>query len=227
LSETQDFWSRRKARVAAETETEIRTRTAAEREAQVAAVEGRPDAEILAEMGLPDPDTMQAGDDFSVFLKAAIPERIRRRALRRLWLSNPVLANVDGLIEYGEDYTDSARVIENMQTAYQVGKGMLKHVEEMARQQAVRNGTSDPEAVDNTADTDESAHMAAIAPDPAAPTPSVRPPTAGDTPLITTFVAEEAEEGPATLSGTDTAPDVTSFDPAQPSRRRLRFEFET
>ena len=64
----------------------------------------------------------------------AVPDRIRRRALRRLWLSNPALANLDGLLDYGEDFTDSATVVENIQTAYQVGKGMLKHVEELARQ---------------------------------------------------------------------------------------------
>jgi len=63
-----------------------------------------------------------------------VPEAIRRRALRTLWRSNPVLANVDMLVDYGEDFTDSATVVANMQTAYQVGKGMLKHVEEMARQ---------------------------------------------------------------------------------------------
>ena len=43
-------------------------------------------------------------------------------ALRRLWKVNPVLANVDGLVEYGEDFTDSATVVENLQTTYQVGK---------------------------------------------------------------------------------------------------------
>jgi hypothetical protein len=46
------------------------------------------------------------------------------------------LANVDGLVDYGEDFTDAATVIENLQTAYQVGKGMTKHVVELARQAA-------------------------------------------------------------------------------------------
>ena len=43
-----------------------------------------------------------------------------------------MLANLDGLIEYGEDYTDKATVIENLQTTYQVGKGMLEHVMKLA-----------------------------------------------------------------------------------------------
>jgi hypothetical protein len=36
-------------------------------------------------------------------------------------------------------------VVENMQTAYQVGKGMLKHVEEMARQAEERDNPPEPE----------------------------------------------------------------------------------
>jgi hypothetical protein len=77
---------------------------------------------------------MVQGDDFSVFMAKAVPDQLRRRALRTLWRSNPVLANVDMLVDYGEDFTDAALAVENIQTAYQVGKGMLKHVEEMARQ---------------------------------------------------------------------------------------------
>lgn len=81
------------------------------------------DEELLAELDLPDPDTMKANDDFSAFMQDRVPERLRRRALRVLWRSNPVLANLDGMIDYGEDFTDSATVIENMQTVYEVGKG--------------------------------------------------------------------------------------------------------
>ena len=85
----------------------------------------RTDAEILAEYGLPHPDDLEPGDDIRGFLKAAIPDRLRRAALRKLWRSNPVLANLDGLVDYGDDFTDAATVIENLQTVYQVGKGML------------------------------------------------------------------------------------------------------
>ncbi len=54
-----------------------------------------------------------------------MPERIRRRALRKLWGLNPVLANLDGLVDYAEDYTDAATVVDNLQTVYKIGKGML------------------------------------------------------------------------------------------------------
>jgi hypothetical protein len=42
-----------------------------------------------------------------------------------------VLANLDGLVDYGEDYTDAATVVENLQTVYQVGKGMVTKLEEL------------------------------------------------------------------------------------------------
>ncbi|MBO9412788.1 MULTISPECIES: DUF3306 domain-containing protein [unclassified Ruegeria] len=132
MTEARDFWSRRKAAVQAEAEADV---IAAEEQViadQRAELEEKTDAEILAEFNLPDPDQLQAGDDVSGFMAKAVPDRLRRRALRRLWRLNPVLANVDGLVDYGEDYTDAACVIENLQTAYQVGKGMLAHVEALA-----------------------------------------------------------------------------------------------
>ena len=125
-----DFWTKRRAAVEAEAEIAEAEATVAEVEAAAAE---KTDAEVLEELGLPDPDAMEVGDDFTGFMKGAVPERLKQRALRRLWRLNPVLANVDGLVDYGEDFTDAATVIEGMQTAYQVGKGMLEHVQELAR----------------------------------------------------------------------------------------------
>lgn len=123
-----DFWSRRRAAVEAEAQAEEEQHSDAER----LALEERDDAEILQELNLPDPDTLKADDDLSAFMGQLVPDRLRRRALRRFWRLNPVLANVDGLVDYGEDFTDSATVIENLQSAYQVGKGMLSHIEALA-----------------------------------------------------------------------------------------------
>ena len=134
MSAPQDFWSRRRAAVAEEEVADLRAVEARGEEAELAEIEAKSDAEILEELNLPDPDTLQAGDDVRAFMAKAVPERLRRRALRQLWKLNPILANVDGLVDYGEDFTDSATVLENLQTTYQVGKGMLAHVEEMARQ---------------------------------------------------------------------------------------------
>lgn len=129
MSKPADFWARRKAAVAEQEAAEARGRAEAEAAEQHARLEEKTDAEILEELGLKDPDEMTAGDDFAAFLKAAVPDRLRRRALRRLWLSNPVLANVDSLVDYGEDYTDAATVVENLQSAIQLGRGALQRAE--------------------------------------------------------------------------------------------------
>lgn len=116
-------WSRRK-RLAGEAEP-TRPDQISEplEEAAAAQEETTTDAEILEELGLPDPDSLRPGDDFSAFMAKAVPARLRNRALRRLWLTDPVLANLDELVDYGEDFTDAATVVENLATAWQAGKG--------------------------------------------------------------------------------------------------------
>lgn len=134
--EIGDFWSRRRAAVRAEAEVEEAARLAAESAAQQEALQsahdGKSDDEILAELGLPDPETLGHGDDFKAFLQSAVPTHIRRRALRRLWRSNPVLANLDGLVDHGEDFTDAAMVQPGMATVYEVGRGMIRRAVELA-----------------------------------------------------------------------------------------------
>lgn len=150
MKPADDFWTRRKAAVRAEADAEQRA-LAAERRSPTCEVD-KTDAEILADLNLPDPDDMGAGDDFTAFLKNTVPERIRRRALRKLWLSNPVLANLDELVDYGEDFTDAATVFDSMQTTYQVGRGMMKHLLEMERTDSASvpdDGDADAEADDD------------------------------------------------------------------------------
>jgi len=86
--------------------------------------------EEARELGLPSPRTLGPGSDFKPFMASDVPDYLRRFALRRLWRSNPVLANVDGLVDYGEDFTDAATVFEGMKTAYQVGTGYFRAVVE-------------------------------------------------------------------------------------------------
>ncbi len=145
MSDRQDFWARRKAAVKAEEHAEARAVEEQTIADERRALEEKSDEEILAELNLPDPDTLQLGDDVRGFMGHAVPDRLRRRALRQLWKLNPVLANVDGLVDYGEDFTDAALVVENLQTAYQVGKGMLAHVEEMARQAEAKDAEAEAE----------------------------------------------------------------------------------
>lgn len=59
-------------------------------------------AEIVAD--LPDIDTLHKDSDFTGFLRDGVPEELKRLALRKLWRSDPVLANLDGLNDYDEDF---------------------------------------------------------------------------------------------------------------------------
>ncbi len=74
---------------------------------------------------LPDIDSLDKTSDFTVFLKEGVPEAIRRKALRRLWRLDPVLANLDGLNDYDEDFRAVGMVTEHLKTIYKVGKGYL------------------------------------------------------------------------------------------------------
>lgn len=153
MKESRDFWSRRKQAVEAEAEADITREVELEEQDALEALEKQSDDEILEELGLQDPDTLESGDDFSAFMAKTVPTRLRNRALRKLWLSDPTLANLDTLVDYGEDFTDSAMAVENIQTAYQVGKGMLSHVMEMARQDEVK--AEEPEKEDENLDHKE------------------------------------------------------------------------
>lgn len=150
-----DFWSRRKAAVRQSEELERQELEAAEAAKGRAELEEKSDAEILAELELPDPETLSEKDDFKPFLASAVPERLKRRALRRMWGLNPVLANLDGLVEYAEDYTDAATVISNMQTVYQVGKGMFdRFAEDLETEEDEKDAETEVEEPEEYANND-------------------------------------------------------------------------
>ena len=83
------------------------------------------DEELLKKYDLPDPETVEDEIELDRFMSGKVPERLRQMALRRLWRVNPLFGVIDDMVEYGEDFTDAATVIEGMQTAYTVGKGYL------------------------------------------------------------------------------------------------------
>ncbi|MCX8227618.1 MAG: DUF3306 domain-containing protein, partial [Sulfitobacter sp.] len=131
MSTTLSSWSRRRAAVAAEAATlkrEAEDAVVAEQQAELAE---KSEAEILEELGLPDPDALVMGDDFKAFMVKTVPQYLRKRALRSLWRSNPVLACVDGLNDYDDDYLTGSTGQGPIKTSYQVGKGMLAHLLEM------------------------------------------------------------------------------------------------
>ena len=122
-------WSRRKR--TAEPEEDA---PAPDDAAPAAEIEGEPDAEadslLLQELGLKEPEEVSPGDELAAFLRAAIPAHLKRRALRQLWGSNPVLANLDGLNDYDGDFTGNTVPRGELKTVYRVGKGMIRDLVE-------------------------------------------------------------------------------------------------
>jgi len=205
-----DFWSRRRAAVAAEDrehEAALETEKAKQTEAEL---EVMSDAEVLAEFDLPDPDTLENPEDIRAFLAKAPLQRLKMRALRRMWRLNPVLANLDGLLDYGEDFTDSAMVIENMQTAYQVGKGMLKHIEALAEAEAAKAEAQAKALAEDEADAPEQDSLA-------------------DSDAETASVEELAAAAPATDNTALEQPTAWADQPDVPAAvrpRRMTFTFD-
>ncbi len=161
------------------------------------------DAEILAEHGLPDPETLAPGDDIRGFMAKTVPARLRNRALRMLWRGNPVLANLDELLDYGEDFTDKAKVVENLATAWAVGRGYARPEPEPEPEPQSEPPTElerDPDALASETRAGPDAEPD-HGPDPGAHAQSDEP-----SPPTETAAAEPTEVGPAL-------------------RRRMRFTF--
>jgi hypothetical protein len=113
------------------------------------------DAELLKKYDLPDPEAVTEESGLEQFLNGrGLPGRVRQMALRRLWRLNPLFGVVDDMVEYGEDYTDAATVIEDMKTAYTVGKGYAKEVVEPEDTEA-NEGGDEAEGADKVEDKTE------------------------------------------------------------------------
>lgn len=114
----------------------------------LADVEQRSDRPLTPEevAELPDPDTLEPGSDFKAFLREGVPEELKRRALRRLWRSNPVFGLLDGLNDYDLDYTDAATVVANLHTVFKVGKGAVLPEDQEAE------AAAEPQAEDRSED---------------------------------------------------------------------------
>jgi hypothetical protein len=80
---------------------------------------------------LPDIATLDASSDFSVFMRPGVPAHLRTLALRKLWRSDPIFSKLDGLVEYGEDYTISSWPKGTIKTAYRIGLGFVNELEKL------------------------------------------------------------------------------------------------
>ena len=187
-----DFIARRRAGLRAEAEALASAPPVPEVEAT--------DAELpeAVETSLPDPDTLVAGDDFTAFMGRAVSSQLRTRALRKLWRTNPVLACVDGLNDYDDDYRAMAAGQGPIRTTYEVGRGLKRHVERLAQ--------LDAEAAAGT----EAA-------------PPGEAPTAPDPDPAPLAVAEASQASAADTGWHPAAPEEESAEIARPAPRRMRF----
>ena len=126
-------WSRRKlearaGRPADEDGETSRAATPAQKAPEVLSEEQTLDAfresepELADSISKIDIDKLTFEDDFTIFMKAAVPDFIRHKALAKLWTSNPILAVLDGLNDYDLDYTQGSDVAAKVQSA---AKGAL------------------------------------------------------------------------------------------------------
>jgi len=149
------------------------------------------DPEVVAQ--LPDLDSLDDASDFSVFLKEGVPDVIRRKALRKLWRVNPVLACLDGLNDYDDDYTVSEALVKGLKTVYEAGKGYLDEDETAAPEGEAAEGETaaqegeaaegEPRGVTAAAeasqDRERDSERVAEADRPAQPPPSTESPAPG------------------------------------------------
>lgn len=162
-------WARRKAEAAApvaDTAPPDVETASLENASPVPAQAGDEDEASSIDLStLPDIDSLDETSDFSVFMQDGIPDALRTRALNRLWRLDPSFGHVDGLLEYGEDFTGTGLAAEAVNTIYKVGKGMLSD-----------------EGDDAAVDADVAAPGATPAGDAAAPAMPAERETAADTP---------------------------------------------
>ena len=80
-----------------------------------------------------NPEKIDNPLDLRNILKENLPDRLKQVALRKLWKLVPAYGEISELVESGEDFTDAATVIENLQTSYIVGKGYIDKVVEKSK----------------------------------------------------------------------------------------------
>lgn len=119
----------------------------------VAVAETGVEEETVSVDDLPDIESLDKDSDFTPFLKKGVPEAISRAALRKLWLSDTVFANLDGLNDYDDNFRVIDKLISLADTNYKVGKGFLTDDADADGETEV--AVVEPEAATDSGDTEE------------------------------------------------------------------------
>jgi Protein of unknown function (DUF3306) len=105
---------------------------------------------------LPPIESLDFHSDYTVFLAKNVPEALRRAALRKLWVSDPVLANLDGLNDYDEDFNLVDRAITLAESSYRPGLGYLDAAENQEAAPAEKLAQRDADSPGQAAASDRS-----------------------------------------------------------------------
>jgi hypothetical protein len=165
---------------------------AAQEEIAPAAASAVPDAAPGVEAAQPDDpnanlppiESLDRNSDYTAFLRPGVAPELKRQALGKLWRSDPVFANLDGLLEYGEDFSAPFKNRAAVATLYRVGKGMMESV--------LRESTP-PDAAMSDATAPSEAAPKPIAMESPSP-PKADSAVAKSTPRITSDEAEIPED---------------------------------
>lgn len=190
-------WSRRKAE--ARSTATAQSDEASDPEGATASLQQAPEPEKGAPSPidpevLPDIESLDASSDFTVFMRPGVPEHLRTLALRKLWRSDPLFSKLDGLVEYGEDYTIASWPKGAIKTAYQIGRGFANQLEKLAAAppgapeeppaaSVPEPGTAAPPAADPADAPSTSRSMAPEEAQPASPPAAARVPSEAEIPV--------------------------------------------
>lgn len=179
---------------------------------------------MLTEADFADVDfkALDFKSDYTRFMQQGVPDQVRNKALRQLWASDPIMANMDGLHDYWDDYTDAAVAVPagTLKTAYRIGKGFLSD-DEVAQWEALGK----PEAAPETAVAGAPAAVAAEGEErnataeqaDAAPLATGQTEDAVAADVQTADAAGESDRPPPHGTGDTAAVDPASARPASPS----------
>jgi hypothetical protein len=110
-----------------------------------------------------DLESLDASSDYSPFFRDGVPKVLKSAAMRVLWRSSPVFANVDGLNDYDEDFGSPELIKKFTGSAWKVGKGYFREedvpsdaadVADVVAREADPADTGEPEPADATADAE-------------------------------------------------------------------------
>ena len=98
------------------------------------------EAPTIAAEDLPDIESLDKDSDYTPFMAQGVPEELKKLALRALWRSDPVLANLDGLNDYDEDF----------KAALDAGAEIMRKMREA--EQKLSEGEAEPEQEEDDAE---------------------------------------------------------------------------